>query len=112
MGQSFNPIAKLGCENTTILMKHIWHNRSQLTHEVFSSTRQLPQYTALKENTFSDAAAEIVDRELINMIIDAQTFHDPAYKVFNEAPPDHEAQMRVGYERFDGMTTNIEYGKI
>jgi len=110
MGQSFNPIAKLGCENTTILMKHIWHNRAQLTHQVFSSTRQLPQYTALKENTFSDAAAEIVDRELINMIKDAQTFDDPAYKVFNEAPPDHEAQVRVGYERFDGMTTKIEYG--
>jgi hypothetical protein len=112
MGQSFNPIAKLGCENTTVLMKHIWLNRAQPTHVVFSSTRALPQYTTLKQNTFSDAAAEIVDRELINMIIDAQTFDDPAYKVFNEALPDDEAKMRVGYERFDGMTTKIEYGKF
>ncbi len=112
MGQSFNPTALLGCENTTALMKHIWHNRQQPPHAVLASMKQLPEYIALKKNTFSAAAAGIVDRELLNMVTDAMAFNDPPYEVFNAAEKGAEPQMRVGYKRLDGMTTKVCYGKV
>jgi hypothetical protein len=111
MGQSYNPSAMLGCENTTALMKHIWHNRQQPSHTVLASMRRLPQYNTLKQNTFSAAAAGIIDRELSNMIADAKAFNDPPYEVFNAAEKQAEPQMRVGYKRLDGMTTNLHYGE-
>lgn len=110
MGQSYNPSAMLGCENTVTLMQHIWNNRLQQSHVVLASTKQLPQYKTLKQNTFSAAAAGIVDRELINMIADAKNFADPPYDVFNAANKGAEPQMRVGYKRLDGMTTQVHYG--
>lgn len=112
MGQSFNPTALLGCENTTALMKHIWHSRPQPPHTVLAAMKQLPEYTALKKNTFSAAAADIVDRELLNMITDAKAFNDPPYEVFNAAEKGTEARMSVGYKRLDGITTNVHYGKV
>jgi hypothetical protein len=112
MGQSYNPSAMLGCENTVTLMQHIWNNRLQQSHMVLASTKQLPQYKTLKQNTFSAAAADIVDRQLINMIADAKNFADPPYEVFNAANKGAEPQMRVGYKRLDGMTTQIHYGRV
>jgi hypothetical protein len=112
MGQSYDPSALLGCESTVALMRHIWQNRQQPPHIVLASTKQLPQYTALKQNTFSDAAAGIADHELRNMIADAKTFDDPPYEIFNAADKGAEAQMRVGYKRLDGMTTTLVYGTL
>jgi hypothetical protein len=110
MGQSYNPTALLGCDNTIALMRHIWRNRQQPLHAVLSSLKQLPQYASLKEKTFSPAAASIVDRELANMIADAAKFNDPPYEVFNAAEQGAEAKMRVGYKRLDGMTKKLTYG--
>ena len=112
MGQSYNPVALLGCENTTVLMRHIWQNRQQQLPAVLSSTKELPQYKALKQNTFSAAAAGIVDRELCSMISDAKAFNDPPYEVFPKAVEGAEPQMHVGYKRLDGMTTNVHYGNF
>ena len=112
MGQSYNPSAMLGCENTVTLMQHIWNNRQQPSHVVLASKKQLPQYKTLKQNTFSAAAASIVDRELINMIADAKNFADPPYDVFNAAGKGAEPQMRVGYKRLDGMTAQVHYGRV
>ena len=110
MGQSYNPTALLGCANTTALMMHIWQNRQHPPHVVLSSTKQLPQYSSLKQNTFSPAAAFIVDREIFNMIADAKTFNDPPYEVYNAAGQGAEAKMRVGYKRLDGMTKKLTFG--
>ena len=112
MGQSYNPSALVGCQDTIALMQHIWQNRQQPPHVVLSSTKQLPQYTSLKQNTFSPAAAGIVDRELFNMIADVKTFNDPPYEVYNAAGKAAEAEMRVGYKRLDGMTSNFVYGEL
>ncbi len=110
MGKSYNPTAWLGCDNTRALMMHIWRSRQQSTNAVFTSVKQLPQYKELKQNTFSAAAAGIVDRELINMISDAKAFNDPPYEVFNAADVGAEPKMQVGYKRLDGMTTRFHYG--
>jgi hypothetical protein len=110
MGQSYDPIAMLGCEDTVALMQHIWNNRQQPSLAVLSSAKQLPYYNSLKQNTFSTAAAGIVDRELFNMIADAKSFEDPPYDVFNTADTGAEPQMCVGYKRLDGMTTDVHYG--
>ncbi len=112
MGQIYSPFALLGCENTTALMKHIWHSRQLPPDTVLASIRQLPQYIALKKNTFSAAAAEILHRELVQMIADAKAFDDPPYDVFNAADEGAEAQICVGYKRLDEMTTNVYHGKF
>jgi hypothetical protein len=111
MGESYNPVAYLGCENTTALMRYIWQHRQQASLTLLSSAKQLPQYKALKQNTFSAAAAGIVDREVFNMIADAKAFNDPPYEVYNKAAQGAEADMRVGYKRLDGMSDFV-YGEL
>jgi hypothetical protein len=111
MGESYNPVANLGCENTTTLMRYIWQHRQQPPHTLLSSVKQLPQYKALKQNTFSAAAAGIVDREVFNMIADVKAFNDPPYEVYNKADQGAEANMRVGYKRLDGMSDFV-YGEL
>jgi hypothetical protein len=110
MGKSYNPTAWLGSQNTLVLMRHIWQSRQQSMHAVLASMKQLSQYKELKQNDFSALATGMVDRELINMIIDAKAFNDPQYVVFNVAAPGAEPKMRVGYKRLDGMTTTLHYG--
>jgi hypothetical protein len=110
MGQSYNPTAFLGCDNTVALMKYIWNNRLQPSHTVISSIKHLPEYKTLKQNTFSAGACSIVDRELFNMIADAKAFDDPPYEVFPNSDTGAEPQMSVGYKLLDGMTTDVHYG--
>jgi hypothetical protein len=111
MRESYSPVAYLGCENTTALMRYIWQHRHKPSEPLLSSAKQLPQYKALKQNTFSAAAAVIVEREVCNMILDARSFNDPPYEVYNKAHQGAEADMRVGYKRLDGMS-DIVYGEL
>jgi hypothetical protein len=113
MGESYDPVAILGCENTVALMQYIWNNRQQPFREILSSTKQLPQYKALKQKTFSAAADRIVDLELCQMIECArQNINYPPYDVFDAADEGAEPQMCVGYKRLGGMTAHVRYGEV
>lgn len=113
MGQSYDPTAALSCENTRVLMHHIWSSRHQEIQSVIRSTKALPSYRALIENTFSKEAQNIADREIFNMVTDAKSFNDPEYRVFpDDSDKSVTPKMLVGYKRLDRLTTSVHYGAL